>query len=264
MPYSLKLLLIGLLALPTGILVISLAPFDRDGRLAYHICRFWTWAILKVGGIRLKVQGLEGLDPNRPYIFVANHQSYIDIPTLMQALPGFQLRWIAKRELLWIPVFGWAMWSSKHVIVDRQNLSKAKASLRKAKEKIHRGISMVIFPEGTRGLPGRLLPFKRGGFLLAIQTHIPVVPVTISGSGAVLAKGDWRIQGGEIDVIVSEPIPVDQYRVENLKHLMTRVREEMEPHTHHQAASASDPPNHAEAIFPAETRLERSGTPWIH
>lgn len=123
---------------------------------------------------------------------------------------------------------------------------------------------MVIFPEGTRGLPGRLLPFKRGGFLLAIQTHIPVVPVTISGSGAVLAKGDWRIQGGEIDVIVSEPIPVDQYRVENLKHLMTRVREEMEPHTHHQAASASDPPNHAEAIFPAETRLERSGTPWIH
>ncbi len=116
---------------------------------------------------------------------------------------------------------------------------------------------MVIFPEGTRGLPGRLLPFKRGGFLLAIQTHTPVVPVTISGSGAVLPKGDWRIQGGEIEVIVSEPIPVDQYRVENLKHLMTRVREEMEPHTHHQATSASDPSNHAEAIFPAKTRLER-------
>jgi len=164
MPYSLKLLLIGLLALPTGILVISLAPFDRDGRLAYHICRFWTWAILKVGGIRVKVQGLEGLDPNRPYIFVANHQSNIDIPTLMQALPGFQLRWIAKRELLWIPVFGWAMWSSKHVIVDRQNLSKAKASLRKAKENIHRGSSMVIFPEGTRGLAGGASSVQKGWF----------------------------------------------------------------------------------------------------
>jgi len=258
MLYSLKLLLIGLLTIPIGTLVICLAPFDRDGRLAYHICRFWGLGILKVSGIRLKVQGLEGLDPNRPYIFVSNHQSYIDIPTLMRALPGFQLRWIAKRELLWIPVFGWALWSSKHVIVDRQNLSKARASLRKATEKIHRGgISMVIFPEGTRGLTGELLPFKRGGFLLALQTRMPVVPVTIRGSGAVLPKGGWRIQGGEIEVIVSKPIPVDQYRVENLKHLMTQVREEIEPHTHHQAASASDPSRHAEAIFPVETGLER-------
>jgi 1-acyl-sn-glycerol-3-phosphate acyltransferase len=257
MPYSLKLLLIGLLTLPIGTLVICLAPFDRDGRLAYHICRFWSWGILKVGGIRLKVQGLEGLDPNRSYIFVANHQSYVDIPTLMHGLPGFQLRWIAKRELLWVPIFGWAMWSSKHVIVDRQNLSKARLSLRKAKEMIHRGISMVIFPEGTRGLAGELLPFKRGGFLLAIQTHVPVVPVTIGGSGAVLPKEDWRIQGGEIEVIVREPIPADQYRVEDLKHLMTRVREEIERPTHQQAASASDPPNHTEAIFPARTPLER-------
>ena len=95
---------------------------------------------------------------------------------------------------------------------------------------------MVIFPEGTRGPGGELLPFKRGGFLLAIQTHLPVVPVTIRGSGAVLPKGGWRIQGGEIEVIVSKPIPGDQYRVENLNHLMTRVREEIEPHTHYQAA----------------------------
>jgi len=93
---------------------------------------------------------------------------------------------------------------------------------------------------------------------------MPVVPVTISGSGAVLPKGDWRIQGGKIEVIVSKPIPVDQYRVENLKHLVTRVREEMEPHTHHQAASASDPLNHVEANLPAQTRRERVGTPWIH
>ena len=249
MPYSLKLLLIGLLTLPTAILVISLAPFERDGKLAYHICRLWTWGILKVGGIRLKVQGLEGLDPNRPYIFLANHQSYIDIPTLFQALPKFQLRWIAKKELLWVPFFGWALWSSKHVIVDRQNFSKARGSLRKAKERIKRGISLVIFPEGTRGPTAELLPFKRGGFLLALQTHIPIVPVTISGSGAILPRGNWRIQRGEIKVIVSEPIPVDQYRVENLTQLLTRVRDEIESRVPQQANSPSKPSSHARAIF---------------
>ncbi len=263
MPYSLKLLLLGLLTLPTGTLIIFLAPFDRDGRLAYHISRFWTWSILKVFGIQLKVQGLERLDPNRPYIFIANHRSYIDIPALMQALLGFQLRWIAKRELLWIPLFGWAMWSSKHVIVNRQNLSQARVSLRKAKEKINRGISMVIFPEGTRGMGESLLPFKRGGFLLAVQTHRPIVPVTIRGSGAILPKGVWRIKGGQIEVIVSEPIPVDQYRVENLGKLMTRVREAMEPNDHCQAASAGDLPNQSVEFFPAQTGVERKGISWI-
>ena len=116
---------------------------------------------------------------------------------------------------------------------------------------------MVIFPEGTRGFAGELLPFKRGGFLLAIQTRMPVVPVTIRGSGAVLPKGGWRIQGGEIEVIVSKPISVDQYRVENLNHLMIQVREQIEPHIHHQAASASDSSQHVEAISPVENGLER-------
>ena len=155
------------------------------------------------------------------------------------------------------------MWSCKHVIVNRQNLSEARVSLRKAKEKINRGISMVIFPEGTRGVGKDLLPFKRGGFLLALQTHRPIVPVTIRGSGAVLPKGVWRVQGGQIEVIVREPIPVDQYRVENLNQLMTRVRDEMEPKNHYQAAFTNDLPNQSVEFFPAQYGIEMKGISWI-
>ena len=233
MPYSLKLLLIGLFSILTGIVVIVLGPFDHRGRLAYRFCTFWAWAILKVGGIRLRVCGLERLDPDRPYVFLANHQSYIDIPTMIQALPGFQLRWIAKKELLWIPIFGWAMWSCKHIIVDRRNLTKASVILRKARERINVGSSVVIFPEGTRSSHGELLPFKRGGFVLALKSRIPVVPVTIIGSTHIWPRDQWRVQKGEITVIVSEPVSVDRYRVGKIRDLMDHVRAEMERHGQH-------------------------------
>lgn len=230
MPYSLKLLLIGLLSISIGMVLIVLAPFDRDGRMASSPTNFWSRAILKICGIRLKVQGLDRLDPNRPYVFIANHQSYIDIPVLIQALPSFQLRWIAKKELLWVPLFGWAMWSAKHIIVDRSNLSSAKASLKKAEQRIKAGVSVVIFPEGTRGSNGELLPFKRGGFVLAIKTQTPIAPVTVGGSGAILPRGDWRIKKGEIKVTVSEPVEVDRYQIGKAKELLTRVREQVESH----------------------------------
>ena len=136
MPYSLKLVLIGLLSIPVCSAVIILAPLDPTGRLGYRIGSVWTWAILKIGGIRLRVRGLERLNPHRPYIFIANHQSYIDIPIMIQALPGFQLRWIAKKELIWVPLFGWALWCAKHILVDRFNFSKATASLKDAEERI--------------------------------------------------------------------------------------------------------------------------------
>lgn len=248
MPFSLKLLLIGLLCLLTGIVVISLAPFDRNGRVAYRIISLWTWAVLKIGGIRVKVQGLERLDPSRNYIFIVNHQSYIDIPTLVQALPPFQLRWIAKKELLWVPVFGWALWSAKNIIVDRSNLSKATSSLRKAEQRIRAGVSVVIFPEGSRSSGGELRSFKRGGFVLAIKSQTPIVPVTISGSGAILPRGDWRIRKGEIEVFVSEPVGVDQYRVGNLKSLLTRVRNEVESHSRRHAQQDGDRSSEVQAM----------------
>ncbi|HWP56559.1 MAG TPA: lysophospholipid acyltransferase family protein [Candidatus Acidoferrales bacterium] len=224
MSYSLKLVLIALLTLVLAPFVIALAPFDPQGRRAYVFARLWTGAILRISGVRLKVCGLEHLDPSQAYIFMANHQSYIDIPALVQGLAPFQLRLIAKKELVWVPVFGWALWASKHILVDRSGGKRAVTTLRRAKEKILQGLSVVIFPEGTRGRSAGVLPFKRGGFVLAAMANAPIVPVTIVGSGRVLPRGDWRIQKGEIEVAVDEPVIVERQELKNLAQVSNRVR----------------------------------------
>lgn len=228
MLYGLKLALIGVITLPATFLTILLGLFDPLGKRVYRIGRVWSWTILKISGVSLNVRGLNQLDPRRQYLFMANHQSNIDIPVLMESLPGFQLRWIAKKELLRVPFFGWAMWAAKHIIVDRSSSLDAARSLRKAKRRIKAGISVVIFPEGTRSKDGRLLPFKKGGFLLALQTGTPIVPVTISGSGRVLRPGGWRLQRGTIDVTIGEAIAVDGSDLANVRTLSARVRKQVE------------------------------------
>ena len=228
MLYSFKLLVISVVTVPAALLIILLGLFDRCGKYAYGITRLWTWIILIMGGIRLKVAGLSHIDPKRQYIFMANHQSHIDIPILIQSLPAFQLRWIAKRELLWVPFFGWAMWAAKHITVDRSDRMDALDSLKKAKERMKSGISLVIFPEGTRSSDGHLLPFKRGALLLAVRTQTPIVPVTISGSWAILPKGDWRIRRGQIEVTVGPPVSVKNYRPGTLRALSAHVQELIE------------------------------------
>lgn len=257
MHYSIKLFLIILATLPAMLLIIPLGLLDENGKIAYGVSRFWTWTILKICGIRLKVEGLEHLDPSRQYIFMANHQSNIDIPVLVQSLIEFHLRWMAKRELLFIPLFGWAMWASKHIVVDRSNRAKAMASLRKAKERIAAGISIVFFPEGTRSSDGQLLPFKRGGFILAVKTKTPIVPITINGSGAVLPRGDWRIKGGEVEVIVSEPVPLDRYHAGNIRSLLSHVRTVMESRSRQRVRPSGQATEGAQALVPAESRAER-------
>jgi 1-acyl-sn-glycerol-3-phosphate acyltransferase len=224
MSYSLKLVCIGLVTLIVGILVIALAPFDRQGRRAYRLSRLWTRAILMIGRVQLKVKGLDRLEVARPYIFVANHQSYIDIPALVEALPQFQLRLIAKKELAWFPVFGWALRLSKHIMVDRSGRMHTMASLRRAKDKIAEGFSVVIFPEGTRSKTGGVLPFKRGGFVLAAMAQVPIVPVTIVGSGAILPRGDWRIRKGKIEIVVDAPIVMERQDLKNMGQFSSRVQ----------------------------------------
>lgn len=257
MLYSIKLFLIILVTLPASILIIPLGLLDANGKIAYGVSRIWTWGILKICGIHLKVEGLEHLDPGRQYIFMANHQSNIDIPVMVQSLIEFQLRWVAKRELLFVPLFGWAMWASKHIVVDRSNGAKAMGSLKKAKERIEGGISVVLFPEGTRSGDGQFLPFKRGGFILAVKTKTPIVPITINGSGAILPRGDWRIKGGEIEVIVSEPISLDRYHAGNIRGLLSHVRTVMESHSRQRVRPPGQATEGAQALVAAESRAER-------
>jgi 1-acyl-sn-glycerol-3-phosphate acyltransferase len=227
MSYGLKLLVIFVVTVPATLLIILLGPFDRNGKHVQRITSLWTKMILTVGGVVLNVKSLSQIDPKQQYVFMVNHQSNIDIPVLIQSLPALRLRWIAKKELLWVPLFGWAMWAAKHVTVNRSDRFDALGSLKKAKERMKDGVSLVVFPEGTRSSEGDLLPFKRGGFLLAVKTGAPIVPVTINGSAAILPKGDWRIRGGPIEVVIGTPVSVENYRPGTLRALSAHIRELM-------------------------------------
>jgi len=110
--YFLRLTLVLLITTILSTFTILLGVFDPDGKRVYFINQFWTWSILRIARISLTVRGLENLDPSEQYVFMVNHQSNIDIPVLVQSLTQFQLRWIAKKELLWVPLFGWAMWAT--------------------------------------------------------------------------------------------------------------------------------------------------------
>jgi 1-acyl-sn-glycerol-3-phosphate acyltransferase len=226
--YLLKLSLFLLITVPAAVLTILFGLFDAHGKSAYRLSQLWTALLLRLGGVVLKVTGSEHIDPSQQYVFMVNHQSNLDIPILVQSLRSFQLRWIAKRELLWIPFFGWAMWASRHITVDRADPLDAIRSLKRAKERIAAGISIVVFPEGTRSRDGKLLRFKKGGFLLAAQSSRPIVPITINGSRQVLPAGAWHLRSGTIEVTISQPIAADGFGPGTLRHLSNQVRQAIE------------------------------------
>lgn len=240
MLYFLKMAGIWAVTVPAALLTVIFGLFDPHGKYVYCVTRFWSWMILALIGVTIKVRGLSRLDGRQQYLFLVNHQSNIDIPVLVQSLANFQLRWIAKKELLWVPFFGWAMWAGKHIILDRADSAGALGSLKKAAARMASGISVVVFPEGTRSPDGRLLPFKRGGFLLAAQTGAPIVPVTISGSYKIMPKGDWRLRPGIVEVHVSEPIPMAARRQGSLRALATEVQRIVEKNLTLNGSAASN------------------------
>ena len=191
-----------------GLVMIVLALVDRSGDTAFWAARRWGSWIAGTCGIRVEAEGLEHVAPGRPCVLMTNHQSSADVLALVQTLPGEDWRFVAKRQLTWIPVFGQALRVHGHVIVDRHSNRRAVASLRAAAERIRGGLRVVIFPEGTRSPTGELLPFKSGGFHLALQAGVPIVPATISGSQRVNPFRSLRIESGAMKVVYGEPIPL--------------------------------------------------------
>jgi 1-acyl-sn-glycerol-3-phosphate acyltransferase len=177
---------------------------DKSGKaFAFH-ARLWARISLLLAGARVTLHGAEHIPPG-PVVFMSNHQSGFDIPTLLATLPR-ETCWIVKKELFDIPVFGAAMKHGGYIPLDRRDAHQALKSMEKAAETIRSGKSVVIFPEGTRSKDFRLLPFKRGGFMLALRAGVPVVPVTINGSGKVTPAGTLRLYGGRISVTLHPPI----------------------------------------------------------
>lgn len=170
-----------------------------------RIMRNWSRLLLRANGVSVRAEGLERLDPAQPYVFVANHTSIVDIWALLVAIPH-SFRYVAKKELERVPVFGRAMMSAGNIFIDRGNLASSFASYDEAAVRIRKGLSAMVFAEGTRSRDGRLLPFKKGPFILAIRAGVPLVPLYIDGAHERTPKGALNVRPGAVVVRVGEPI----------------------------------------------------------
>jgi 1-acyl-sn-glycerol-3-phosphate acyltransferase len=165
---------------------------------------------LRLAGIQVQVEGKELLDPARTYIFMCNHVSNLDPPVLITRLPK-RTSVLVKKELFQIPILGRAMHMGDLVSVDRSNRDAAVDSMRQATEVMNRGLNMTVFPEGTRSRDGRLLPFKKGPFYMAMDSGVPIVPVTVLGSAMLMQKGSPIIHAGTVRLIFHAPISPAQF-----------------------------------------------------
>lgn len=193
-----------------------------------HNCgRFWGRISLRLAGVRLQVTGREHLPATGPAIYMANHQSHFDIPALFAGIPG-QFRWLAKAELFRIPLFGLAMRRCGYIPVNRQDRKEAIRSMDQAAARITAGASVVVFPEGTRSPHRQLLPLKKGGFILALKSGAPIVPVAIHGTGRILPKGSRRMQGGAIHIEFLPPVATADLGLADRDQLLTRVEKRLQ------------------------------------
>jgi 1-acyl-sn-glycerol-3-phosphate acyltransferase len=183
--------------------------FRRTGAM-WVVRRLWSPTLLWAGGAKLVITGLEHIDASQPMIYASNHQSTIDIPVLFRALP-VDVRFAAKKSLSYVPFLGWYMWLANFIFIDRQNRHTAVKSLREAGERIRSGVSIIMFPEGTRSETNHVLPFKKGPFALAVEANVPIVPIAIEGSGKLMPKNSWNITPGPIYVSIGKPISVSQF-----------------------------------------------------
>jgi 1-acyl-sn-glycerol-3-phosphate acyltransferase len=215
-------LFIGTLLVFPPITFVSL--FSKTGNSMFQLARAWAWLILKVTGVHVVVRGKGKIDRSRAYMIIANHQSHFDGPALAWGLGGLQFRWIAKRELLKIPIFGHCLNSSRNIFIDRTDHEAAIASIREGLSKLPAGAGVMCFAEGTRSATGRIGPFKKGGFAAALQHGMPLLPVTINGSHHVLPKGSLAFRKGIIELVIGDPIETSGKTCEGLEDLMRTTR----------------------------------------
>ena len=186
-------------------IAIFLVTVTGNRSLAHKIARLWATLVLFSAGVRLRVNSDDSFMGDCPVIFASNHASQMDIPLLYKALP-VEFRFLVKKELFKVPLLGFAMKKAGYIPIDRKNSRAAVKSMKEAAQRLKNGASIVIFPEGTRSVDGNLQPFKEGGFMLAIKSQRPVVPVAIKGSHEILPKGKIFARPGEVEVQIGKPI----------------------------------------------------------
>jgi 1-acyl-sn-glycerol-3-phosphate acyltransferases len=212
---------LGLVAIVAGIIGIR----DRPGGVYDWVPRTWSKIILVIAGIKVTVHGRENAGAGDPRVFVSNHLSLFDIPCLSSVLP--RNRFVAKAELFKIPIFGAAIRAAGMVEIQRENKRAAFDAYKVAGEKIRNGMSIVVFPEGTRGTEYPLSQFKKGPFILAIAAGVPIVPVITHGTREIVRKHEVTVRPGKVDIHFLEPVPTTGLKYEDRDKLTEAVRDRM-------------------------------------
>ena len=229
----LKLFLIGLHTFILSVLALISILIDRSFKSYHYLSKIFARGTLFISGVKVKIFGLENIDEKATYVFVSNHASQFDITVLQWGVPN-RLAMIFKKELSKIPVFGWQLKLGPYIMVDRKSPESGMKSIEEAKDLMRtKGISVLVFPEGTRSKTGELLPFKRGAFHLAAKVGYPIVPVTIIDSDKIMPKGTFKLRRGIIKLIFDKPINTENVKskvdelqlMDNIKLIMQNNKE---------------------------------------
>lgn len=225
--------------------IIDTGLFKKSAEEAQKYPRMWARILTRIAGVRVTVTGMDNLDPGTTYVFAGNHTSQFDIYSFQAGFPH-DFRWIAKKELFNIPIFGLAMRKVGFISIDRSRGREALKSLAQAARRIENGSSVLVFPEGTRSKNGKLHPFKAGALLLAIKSGVPVVPIGFNNASQILPKGKLLPRNGEIVLRIGTPIQTTNYTTKDkqklAKVLYIQVKELLEEqHLPDEASSKNTP-----------------------
>jgi 1-acyl-sn-glycerol-3-phosphate acyltransferase len=217
---GLATLVIGLPAIVLGMLVPGQS---RKGRVFRWVTKSYSRILLPVFGVTVETRGLSRVDRDAPYVFMSNHASHVDSLALAVSIPH-PLHWVFKKELSKIPVFGWVLLSLGQIMVDRRNAVQSRSALTSATAMLRGNDSVLIYVEGTRSKDGKLQPLKKGGFHIAVQAGLPIVPVRISGSHDIVPSGSLRVRPGHVVVELFDPVLTEGKTEADIPELMERVR----------------------------------------
>ncbi|MDT7688418.1 MAG: 1-acyl-sn-glycerol-3-phosphate acyltransferase [Acidobacteriota bacterium] len=222
--YWWSLFVAAMLLLIFGPPSITAALLARRPQWVYPWALFGARNWLRLSGARVRVRGLEQLDPEQPYVFIANHRSFLDTATLFYHT-GRRIGLLAKKELLKVPILGYGMGFCNILAIDRSNRERAFRTTKAATDRLRAGVSFGVFAEGTRALPGQLLPFKKGGFYMAVEAGVPIVPVAIKYTDELMGKGTGVARPGRIEMIILPPIETVGMTDADVKRLAELTRE---------------------------------------
>lgn len=207
-----------------GIPVMVAGLLSRTGNLAFSISKLWAYIMLAVSFVRTEIKNKNKILKETSYIIISNHQSHYDIIALVTTL-GIQYRWIIKKEILKLPIFGYALYASRNIFIDRSNTTSAIESINNGFDRLPKGVSVMVFAEGTRSPDGQIHEFKKGGFVMAVQRKIPILPVTVNGSRRIMRKGSFTLWPGKIQIVIGDPIDTSGYTTDTVQNLINKTRQ---------------------------------------